>query len=408
MLPMSAKRSIAMAFRVSAGFMTATAAQYRSSSKAPAPSQLAYDKADRNTSIIYPNGVVTTHQFDAASRIAQIDHARGGGTVAKFQYRYDKNGNRIEQIEENGAASITTAFTYDDADRLTAIAEPGKHTRYTLDANGNRIETREGPSAAQVTSRFAAEFDARNQIREQKQYDGGNVLISTTAFQFDANGNLINQAQGSAQTQWRYDALDRLIETTPPTGPPTQYRYGPGDVRIAKVRNGEEVRYHYDGERLILETNVLGNPQKHYAYSAAGLLGASILGSTPQYRFAHLDAQTSPIAVTASNGNILNRSRFDAYGVETNLFGTRDQAISFQGYWSGTELEETGNLLSAARIYIPGLGIFGERDPVEGIASEPASFNAYVIGRSNPHYWMDPDGRCAAAVAAIPFGGRLL
>ena len=149
----------------------------------------------------------------------------------------------------------------DFADRLTEITEPNRYTRYTLDPNSNRTETREGASSAAATKRYESSFNARNEIAQQREYNGTGAVIPTTNFEFDANGNIARQVKGSAETQYRYDALDRLIDITPPTGPPASYRYGPSDVRIASVRGGEETRLHYDGGRLILESNALGNPR---------------------------------------------------------------------------------------------------------------------------------------------------
>ena len=107
--------------------------------------------------------------------------------------------------------------------------------------------------------------------------------------------------------------------------------------------------------------------------------------------------------MSASNGNVLTRSHFDPYGVETPIFGLRDQAISYQGYWSAPEFG-SADLLSAGRLYLPALGSFVERDPVEAGLQDPVVFNAYLIGRSNPSRWRDPDGRCVGplAIFAVP------
>ena len=357
---------------------------------------LGYDATDRNETISHPNGVQTTHVFDAAGRIEDIHHARNGGTIARFHYGYDANGNRISQIEENGGPAQTNTYAYDFADRLTDITEPNRYTRYVLNGNSNRIETREGPTAAAAIKRYEADFNARNEITQQREYNSAGAVIATTNFEFGANGNIARQTKPGAETQYRYDALDRLIDITPPTGPPASYRYGPSDVRIASATGGQETRFHYDGERLILESNAVGNPQKHYAYTAAGLLNSALLGAQPQHRSAHLDAQTSPVALSSANGNLVARSYFDPYGVETSVLGARDQAISFQGYWSAVGLGSP-DVLSAARLYFPSLGAFGERDPVEARLVDPVVFNGYLIGRSNPERWIDPDGRWSQA-----------
>ena len=46
-------------------------------------------------------------------RGALIHQARNGGAIARFQYQYDANGNRVAQIEENGGPAQTSTYAYE-------------------------------------------------------------------------------------------------------------------------------------------------------------------------------------------------------------------------------------------------------------------------------------------------------
>jgi YD repeat-containing protein len=58
---------------------------------------LAYDDADRRTSVTYPNGNGLTYTYDAASQLTAITYKQGVTTIGDLSYTYDAAGNRIKQ-----------------------------------------------------------------------------------------------------------------------------------------------------------------------------------------------------------------------------------------------------------------------------------------------------------------------
>jgi YD repeat-containing protein len=56
--------------------------------------RLAYDNANRRTSVTLPNGVVVAYTYDAASRVTGITYTQGGTTIGTLTYGYDANGRR--------------------------------------------------------------------------------------------------------------------------------------------------------------------------------------------------------------------------------------------------------------------------------------------------------------------------
>ena len=98
-------------------------------------SEYTYYRDSRLKEIVYPNGTTASHIYDDSGRVESIDNRHTGTLVSSFEYTYDRNGNRVEQIEtHSGQAPETTTYDYDAADRLTEVAYPDKTTTYTYDA----------------------------------------------------------------------------------------------------------------------------------------------------------------------------------------------------------------------------------------------------------------------------------
>ena len=55
---------------------------------------LAYDNANRRTSLTLPNGVVTEYAYDAASRLTGLTYKLSGTPIGTLTYAYDAAGNR--------------------------------------------------------------------------------------------------------------------------------------------------------------------------------------------------------------------------------------------------------------------------------------------------------------------------
>lgn len=95
-------------------------------------------------------------------------------------------GNRISRTRTDGSASVITASSYDERDRLLLAGG----TSYTWDQNG-RLTARSGPGGALYS------WDLDDRLIEIRQTDG---TVVTHAY--DADGNRVR------------------TEVTPPNGPP--------------------------------------------------------------------------------------------------------------------------------------------------------------------------------------------
>ncbi len=249
---------------------------------------------------------MTTYQYDSRDRV--VKQVNPDGTF--LAYSYDGNGNVTERSTQYG----TDSFSYDAANRLTAVQSGGSQTfyqydelgrlvgtqmpngvtvlrsydtdgrllqvlhrradntvvsgvRYTLAANGQRVKQEEFDSESTVLNDLPAnparvsnfEYDlAGRLVREQVSGRSGDVVI-TTDFAYDRAGNRKEKkettAAGVETTSYSYDANDRLkteIRSTV-TGSHVQsnYQWDDNGNLLSKVADGHAVVYEWDSENRL-------------------------------------------------------------------------------------------------------------------------------------------------------------
>lgn len=118
--------------------------------------KLAYDKSGALTSIKEASVNETTYSMtnDDAGRMTSISYALGNGDPVAYKIGYNKAGRVAKVVKTSGANSVETAFAYDDKGRLTNATNrnipAGQDLKYQLadisstkfeyDANGNLVE----------------------------------------------------------------------------------------------------------------------------------------------------------------------------------------------------------------------------------------------------------------------------
>jgi len=123
----------------------------------------------------------------------------------------------------------------------------------------------------------------------------------------------------------------------------------------------------------------------------------------------------TPVAMTDSNGDTVNRTAYSAWGEieeqvangivqapwqlpsynpdetgQAALLSNDGQSIGFTGYRKD---EDTGLYYAQARWYDPLVGNFNGMDPAMGNSAQPITLNKYVYANGNPLIYIDPSGR---------------
>ncbi|MET0465389.1 MAG: RHS repeat-associated core domain-containing protein [Chitinophagaceae bacterium] len=402
-----------------------------------------YDKAGRITTETL-NGKSTTYKYNAASGRKEITYPSG----RKVEFKADKRGN-VSAIASNGKAVVdytynalsqNTAktfgnktsgdYTYQNKENLTAITfNPGSFVdlRFSYDKGNNIAETKfahRNQSSEQYTydnlrqlTRFAkgssletysydpvgnrssANINGSSFTYGVNNMNAYNTITGQAPITYDMNGN-VTQERGR---QYRYDEENRLTRIN--NGAMASYVYDALGRRIQKNLPSDTTRYFYDGAQVIEERNEQDAVLKNYVW---GLSVDEIVASFNNGRsyYYHNNATGSVMAVTDSNGTVVERYEYDAFGrrsVFSPEYAVRtvsaiDNSIGFTGKIYDTE---AGLYYSRARVYDPVNGRFLQRDPLGYVDG----FNNYAYVANDPVNYVDPLGTIRWKQAGIAFAG---
>jgi RHS repeat-associated protein len=299
-----------------------------------------------------------TYTYDNANRLTQI--AQGTSTVG---FSYDTVNRRSTLTLSNG---VNMSYTYDNDSRVTGItykfnANTLGNLAYSYDSLGRRTQV--GGSFAQtglpgvVTS---ATYDAANELTDWNgtpiSYDlNGNMLSDgTNAFTWNAR----NQVATLNSVSLQYDGFGR------------------------RTKNLQNSSFLFDGANAVQELS--GSTAT--ANLISGGIDELFTRADSTGAFTPLkDALGSTIALVDANGNLQATDSYDPFG-NTTVSGT---ASSNPSQYTGRENEGNGLYFYRARYYSPLLGRFVSQDPLGFAGSGP---NLYAYAGNDPVDFRDPSG----------------
>ncbi|MFO1327129.1 MAG: RHS repeat-associated core domain-containing protein [Rubrivivax sp.] len=319
----------------------------------------------------HPDGQVSGYQAANGVAFSLTQNTRGlplrwrHAGVVQDLYAYDANGN-VASITDEQEGRSTRSMGYDGLDRLTAANGIWGAASYGYDAKDNLVSSSVG---------------ARSLVHT---YDATNRLVSVTgsfsaALAYDANGNVINRA-GQAYT---FDIANRMASAT---GVASYLYDGLGRRAWSAMADGRTtLRVYGQSGRLLLTQDSVRGTTFHIH------LGSRVVAETNSAtgtRWLHTDVLGSPVAATGPSGTVLERTRYEPYGL--TAAGTNPAGIGFTGHVNDLE---TGLVYMQHRYYDPYAGRFLSVDPVVASAKSGGYFNRYAYAANNPHKFKDPDGR---------------
>ncbi len=226
------------------------------------------------TTITYaPSSAGDGHQ----QRIAEITYRSGGYD----RFTYDEQDRlathtRLVLPRRPGQEQIehVTRYTYDEQSRLIALFQPGPdgedvETRYTYDDFGYVTRISFGNGARELefihdrVGRLSSVTDGRGNTLSLNWSVERNLLLGLNApldytrrFTYDEQNRIIRQEDGSAITEFVYDALGRVTDITDPDGRILSYTYDEADNLRTELRGDGESRYTYTYDALDNLTSV--------------------------------------------------------------------------------------------------------------------------------------------------------
>ncbi|MBP6748534.1 MAG: RHS repeat protein [Xanthomonadaceae bacterium] len=237
---------------------------------------LAYDAAGRPLSMKDANGVVTDLEYDARGRMT-ANKRRGADNATETDdqitwVEYWPTGQVKKTTQPDGAF---VSFVYDAAQRLTDVIDgDGNTIAYTLNHAGERKREDIRDAAGTLRRTLSRTYNTLGQLQSivQVNPDPNNLDPVVTNFTYDADGNLDQTTDAltrvadntidplgrmsrtlqdmtgiAAETQFGYDAQDRLTRVTDPKGLDTNYGYnGFGELMSLQSPDTGTTTYEYD------------------------------------------------------------------------------------------------------------------------------------------------------------------
>ena len=263
---------------------------------------LVRDERGRPTATTDPAGLGTTVVHSPTGEVLREERRDGAGRLlARMDYSYDANGNRVTETETRTTGTdvrqVTTSYTFDALNRPIAVRDPAGHVA-RVEFNALGLESaRIDPLGRRTT--FA--YDERGARIRTEHPDG--TIESTD---YDESGNAISHTnRAGATTTVQFDELNRAVRTSMPDGTVVQTVFTPAGRTAARIdAAGQRTTYDYDAAGRLVRTVM---PEVVDARTAI-LIRPEVVRE--------LDAMGRELAVTDPNGHRTTHA-YDAAGRPT-------------------------------------------------------------------------------------------
>lgn len=309
-----------------------------------------YDAVGQLTETVRPNGVNTLYAYDSDGLLLSVQEKHGGTTLASVTL----TRNPLGQIQT--AARVyppgTPPLNFSPSEEVAAYNAASQVSGYIYDAMGRCLADADYDYNWDLASRLTSIGD-----------DG-----QTTAFTYDAAGQLLGRTAGGATRQFTWN-----------------YGFGLPSVGV------------------IHEDTIA---TRYYIRTPDGSLLYSIDATTDAARYYHFDEMGNTTAVTGADGSVEAAYRYTPYGekVADSSAGALENPFTYQGRWGMMAHGDNGLYYIRARWYDAGNARFLSRDPVKLL--DPRIINPYPYAASNPMLFIDPTGRKPTTSDKVTLGGR--
>ncbi|HET7931188.1 MAG TPA: RHS repeat-associated core domain-containing protein [Rhodanobacteraceae bacterium] len=313
------------------------------------------------------NGLGNSLGYDGDLRLTSINVPN----VESLAFTYDE-ANRITAITNGVNSSYSQALGYDALGRLNSVTSGVQTASYGYDADGNRI--------TQTLNGTATNFSYATSSNQLTATSGG----MAASYGYDADGNTVS-VNGSAAYQ--FGPFNRLVNASG-----ASFVISAAGQRLAKSFGGSTTYFAPGGGGAMLAEDDAGN-WVDYVWLNGRLVSLVKAGSVYSI---HDDQTGRPVAITDANSTAVVWQAiglpFDRQ-VTANTFGDFD--IGFPGQYFDSE---DGLYHNGARDYDAALGRYVESDPI-GLAG---GVNTYAYVDNNPMSLIDPLGLCPSHKCGNP------
>ncbi len=357
------------------------------------------------TSYTMHNGAMQTDRFFnlKTGTLESINTTKGSVDLQVESYKYDNLSNLTTRIDHlaDGGTGLTERFTYDNLNRLTNASIVGKNygqLTVVYDALGNIT------SKSDVGTYAYNGSGGPHAISSLTLNSGVNVPTATQDITYTGYDKVaqISEARGilsNATIGFSY-GVDHERKVTVTTL---------GDSTITKRFVGDL----YEEEIVEVGSSIVSTTRQHYVFGGEGAVAiyttkteGSATGSSLHYLIK--DHLGSICAITDTQGNILEKYSFDAWGKrrDSNNWDTYLGTAEMQdrGYTGHEHLGIFSLINMNGRVYDPVLGRMLSADTYTPYNDhQTQSLNRYAYAFNNPLSYSDPSGHIPIPlITAIP------
>lgn len=296
--------------------------------------------------------------------------ANGGNSLYSVTYTRDALGRITRKVEAIDGTTTTYEYAYDSAGRLREVNRDGSAVAtYSYDANGNRLS---GPGAV------TGAYDAQDRMTS---YDGA-------TYTYNAAGDLTAKTDASGRTAYTYDELSNLFSVLLPDGRTIRYLLDGRNRRVGKLIDGALAQgwLYQDALNPVAELDAAGTVVSRFVYATRRNVPDYMVRNGVTYRIISDERGSPRLVVNASNGSIVQRIDYDAFG---NVVQDTNPGFQPFGFAGGLYDPETALVRFGARDYDAQSGRWTTKDP-SGLRG---GVNLYTYAMGDPINYVDMRGR---------------
>ncbi len=340
----------------------------------------AYDEIGRLITITYPDGKTVSYEYNNDDQLVKITDFNANVTT----YEYNILSNLSKVTYPNG---FYTSYEYDQNHKLVKLQNFDKNgkvltantlTRNTIGniKNINRTDLVEPNLANIISSNFT--INKANQI----------TANGSDTFDYDENGNLLNYKVGGKARSFSYNLRDK-ISTATIGSDNFVYEYDAEGNRVSVTKNDTTTRYVIDSvlglQKPLVQTDTSNVIEKYFIYGNGLVYAINADASLEIYLY---DYKGSTTAIVDGSGQTLNSYTYSTYGKVLRSNEKVENSYKYLGKY-GVISDSDSHLYIRARYYSPELTRWTQLDRLKGGIYNPFSLNRYSYSKGDSTNFID-------------------